>query len=99
MQATRFQNVNPKLKINTHVKGSAAPPEVVFKFIDDTEVSLLFECCMGVHVFLNFAFLISLQKRFDSQSFNASEILFEVHLALDRLDNEFEMSGKSIDDE
>jgi len=39
MQATRYHKANPKLKINTEVLGSAAAPEVVFKFIDDTEVS------------------------------------------------------------
>eukprot|EP00536_Pseudo-nitzschia_multiseries_P018147 jgi/Psemu1/54307/gm1.54307_g len=37
MQATRYRKANPKLEINTHVLGSASPPEVVFKFIDDTE--------------------------------------------------------------
>ncbi len=40
MQATRYHKANPKLQINTEVLGTAAPPEVVFKFIDDTEVSL-----------------------------------------------------------
>jgi hypothetical protein len=40
MQATRYHKANPKLKINTEVLGTAAAPEVVFKFIDDTEVSL-----------------------------------------------------------
>jgi hypothetical protein len=39
-----------------------------------------------------------LQKRFDSQNFKANEILFDVHLFLDRLDNEYEMAGKSLDD-
>jgi hypothetical protein len=42
MQATRFYKANPKLKVNTEVLGSAAAPEVVFKFIDDTEVSQSF---------------------------------------------------------
>ena len=37
------------------------------------------------------------KKRFDSQSLKANEIMFDVHLDLDRLDNEFEMSGKSLD--
>jgi hypothetical protein len=36
--------------------------------------------------------------RFDSQNYTASEILFDVHLNLDKLDNEWEMSGKSLDD-
>jgi len=54
--------------------GTAGPPEVVFKFIDDTE------------------------KRFDSQHLKANEIMFDVHLDLDRLDNEYEMSGKSLDE-
>ena len=39
MQASRYHAANPKLKINTHVLSTADPPEVVFKFIDDTEVS------------------------------------------------------------
>lgn len=38
------------------------------------------------------------QMRFDSESYTASEILFDVHLNLDKLDNEFEMSGKSLDE-
>jgi hypothetical protein len=74
MQATRYHNANPNLKINTEVMGTPDAPEVTFKFIDDTE------------------------KRFDSKNFKANEILFDVHLFLDRLDNEFEMSGKSLDD-
>lgn len=74
MQATRYHKANPKLQINTEVMGTAAPPEVVFKFIDDTE------------------------KRYESQHYTASEIFFDVHLSLDNLDNEFEMSGKSLDD-
>jgi len=39
MQSTRYHKANPKLKINTEVLGTAAAPEVVFKFIDDTVVS------------------------------------------------------------
>lgn len=74
MQASRYHDANPNLKINTVVSGSADPPVVVFKFIDDTE------------------------KKFDSESFKANEILFDVHLFLDRMDNEYEMAGKSIDD-
>jgi len=74
MQATRYHKANPKLKINTEVLGTAAAPEVVFKFFDDTE------------------------KRYDSRNYTASEIFFDVHLSLDNLDNEFEMSGKSLDD-
>jgi hypothetical protein len=74
MQATRYHAANPNLKINTHVLGTAAAPEVVFKFIDDTE------------------------KRFDSKDYTANEILFDVHLSLDQKDNEYEMSGKSLDD-
>lgn len=74
LQATRYHNANPNLSINTHVLGTAGPPEVVFKFIDDTE------------------------KRFDSQHLKANEIMFDVHLNLDRLDNEYEMSGKSLDE-
>ena len=38
MQATRYHILNPKLKINTVVSGTAEPPEVVFKFADDSEV-------------------------------------------------------------
>lgn len=38
LQAGRFHNANPNLSINTHVLGTADPPQVVFKFIDDTEV-------------------------------------------------------------
>lgn len=37
--------------------------------------------------------------KFESQNLTASEILFDVHLILDKLDNEYEMSGKSLDDE
>jgi len=40
----------------------------------------------------------NIQKRFESHYYTASEILFDVHLSLDKLDNEFEMSGKSLDD-
>ena len=65
---------NPNLKINTHVIGTAEPPEILFKFVDDTE------------------------KRFESAEYKANEILFDVHLFLDRMDNEWEMQGKSIDD-
>ena len=54
--------------------GTAEPPEVLFKFVDDTE------------------------KRFESAEYKANEILFDVHLFLDRMDNEWEMQGKSIDD-
>lgn len=39
-----------------------------------------------------------MQKRFDSQMYNADEMLFDVHLTLDRMDSEFEMAGKSLDD-
>ena len=74
VQATRFRDANPNLKINTHVIGTAEPPEVLFKFVDDTE------------------------KRFESAEYKANEILFDVHLFLDRMDNEWEMQGKSIDD-
>mmetsp|Transcript_30962 Transcript_30962/g.74778 ORF Transcript_30962/g.74778 Transcript_30962/m.74778 type:complete len:116 (-) Transcript_30962:132-479(-) len=74
MKATRYHAANPNLKVNTHVLGTASPPEVVFKFIDDTE------------------------KRFLSQDYTANEIFFDVHLSLDQKDNEFEMSGKSLDD-
>ena len=38
LQATRYHNANPNLSINTQVSGTADPPEVVFKFIDNTEV-------------------------------------------------------------
>lgn len=38
------------------------------------------------------------QKRYDSRNYTASEIFFDVHLSLDNLDTEFEMSGKSLDD-
>ncbi|VEU40462.1 unnamed protein product [Pseudo-nitzschia multistriata] len=74
MQATRYRKMNPRLEINTHVLGSASPPEIVLKLIDDTE------------------------KRYDSRNYTASEIFFDVHLSLDNLDNEFELSGKSLDD-
>lgn len=74
MQATRYHQANPNLKIHTHVLGSAAAPQVVFRFFDDTE------------------------KVFDSQNYTASEIFFDVHLSLDQKDNEFEMSGKSLDE-
>jgi hypothetical protein len=48
MQATRFYDANPKLKINTNVMGTADPPEVVFKFVDDTEVRLLALFCLKI---------------------------------------------------
>jgi hypothetical protein len=38
MQASRFRKVNPGLKINTNVVSTPDAPEVIFKFIDDTEV-------------------------------------------------------------
>jgi hypothetical protein len=105
MQATRYHNANPNLKINTEVMGTPDAPEVTFKFIDDTEVgptiawnliSAWTSNNFVTQLFFNFS--ASLQKRFDSQNFKANEILFDVHLFLDRLDNEFEMSGKSLDD-
>ena len=74
MQASRYHDANPKLEINTHVMGTADPPEVVFKMVDDTE------------------------KRFESEYYKANEIFFDVHLLLDKLDNEYEMAGKSVDD-
>jgi hypothetical protein len=43
MQATRYRKANPDLKINTEVMGNAAAPEVVFKFIDETEVCFVKE--------------------------------------------------------
>lgn len=49
MQATRYHKANPKLQINTEVLGSAAAPEVVFKFIDDTEVSASARCTVDSH--------------------------------------------------
>lgn len=69
MQATRYHDMNPKLKINTIVSGSADAPEVVFKFVDDSEVMndqvttrmfeyILVSLITGVfltHVFLLFA--------------------------------------------
>jgi hypothetical protein len=42
MQATRFHKANPKLKVNTHVLCTADPPEVIFKFVDESEVGTLF---------------------------------------------------------
>ncbi len=42
--------------------------------------------------------MLVFQKRFDSKSYTASEIFFDVHLTLDKLDNEYEMSGKSLDE-
>lgn len=125
MQATRYHDSNPKLKINTVVSGTAAPPEVVFKFADDSEVRPRLNVLAAFMkrnsgmcestVLLPQIFWLSdttcyfgsrfsppcalfLQKRFDSQNFKANEILFDVHLFLDRLDNEYEMAGKSLDD-
>ena len=40
----------------------------------------------------------SKQKAYDSQQYKADEILFDLHLTLDTMDNEYEMAGKSIDD-
>eukprot|EP00934_Nitzschia_sp_Nitz4_P000997 Nitzschia sp. Nitz4//scaffold2_size372955//214275//214706//NITZ4_000437-RA/size372955-snap-gene-0.35-mRNA-1//1//CDS//3329546820//997//frame0 len=74
MQASRYYDANPNLAVNTVVSGGPEAPEIVFKFVDDSE------------------------KRFDAQHFKANEILFDVHLFLDRLDNEYEMAGKSVDD-
>lgn len=100
LQATRYHNANPNLSINTHVLGTAGPPEVVFKFIDDTEVRVII---MVKHPFFRLPdssvfFQNNHQKRFDSQHLKANEIMFDVHLDLDRLDNEYEMSGKSLDE-
>lgn len=50
MQATRYHKANPKLKINTEVLGTAAAPEVVFKFIDETEVSSDAHCVSVVDI-------------------------------------------------
>ncbi len=41
MQATRYHDMNPKLKVNTIVSGSADAPEVVFTFVDDSEVRIM----------------------------------------------------------
>jgi hypothetical protein len=102
MQATRYRKANPDLKINTEVMGNAAAPEVVFKFIDETEVCFAKNCCGYMMALLSLTHLhisfLILQKRFDSQHYTASEILFDVHLSLDKLDNEFEMTGKTLDD-
>jgi hypothetical protein len=38
MHAKRFQDANPNLKINTDVTSTPHAPEVIFKFIDDSEV-------------------------------------------------------------
>ena len=38
MQAKRFVEANPDFKVNTDVTARPDPPEVVFKFADDTEV-------------------------------------------------------------
>ena len=46
----------------------------------------------------DFDFVLFLQKRFDSRHYTANEIFFDVHLSLENLNNEFEMSGKSLDD-
>ena len=126
MQATRYRKMNPRLEINTHVLGSASPPEIVLKLIDDTEVGWL--CvCLFVRLFVCSILLLARsiawfdaltdcpasgvlccadlicaacypQKRYDSRNYTASEIFFDVHLSLDNLDNEFELSGKSLDD-
>lgn len=37
VQAQRFVKANPKLKIGTHVVGTAEPPKVDFEFIDGTK--------------------------------------------------------------
>jgi hypothetical protein len=39
VQAQRFAKANPKLKIGTHVVGTADAPKVDFEFIDGTKVS------------------------------------------------------------
>jgi hypothetical protein len=39
MLASRFYKANPKFKLNTHVLGGPDAPEVLFKLVDDTEVS------------------------------------------------------------
>ena len=38
MQAPRYTKANPSLKINMDIVATPDAPEVVFKFIDDTEV-------------------------------------------------------------
>lgn len=100
MQAKRFHDANPKLKINTDVSSSPDPPQIVFTFVDDSKVRTVelgyflkswSECCCPPNSLL-------FQKVFDSQSYKADEILFDVHLTLHGLDNEYEMAGKSLDD-
>lgn len=44
VQAQRFVKANPKLKIGTHVVGTAEPPKVDFEFIDGTKVSSFVSC-------------------------------------------------------
>ena len=51
-----------------------------------------------IELLLHLVHSLKTQKRYESQHYTASEIFFDVHLSLDNLDNEFEMSGKSLDD-
>mmetsp|Transcript_15982 Transcript_15982/g.27067 ORF Transcript_15982/g.27067 Transcript_15982/m.27067 type:complete len:116 (+) Transcript_15982:1293-1640(+) len=37
IQSTRYQTSNPKLVVNATTTASAAPPSVVFKYVDGTE--------------------------------------------------------------
>uniref|UniRef100_A0A7R9WVM4 Large ribosomal subunit protein mL53 n=1 Tax=Craspedostauros australis TaxID=1486917 RepID=A0A7R9WVM4_9STRA len=45
-----------------------------------------------------FTFVDDTQKRFESQHYDVKEIMFDVHLGLNSMDNEYEIAGKSLDD-
>mmetsp|Transcript_15993 Transcript_15993/g.23706 ORF Transcript_15993/g.23706 Transcript_15993/m.23706 type:complete len:115 (+) Transcript_15993:1505-1849(+) len=38
VQAPRYTESNPKLKINVEVRNTVEPPSVVFQFVDDSEM-------------------------------------------------------------
>mmetsp|Transcript_534 Transcript_534/g.599 ORF Transcript_534/g.599 Transcript_534/m.599 type:complete len:116 (-) Transcript_534:654-1001(-) len=45
-----------------------------------------------------FTLIDDTKKRFDSRHYTAHEIFFDMHLSLDNMSNQFEISGKSLDD-
>jgi hypothetical protein len=71
VQAQRFLKANPKLKIGTHVVGTADPPKVDFEFIDGTKVSLIASFCSS---FISMLSMNSCSK----QEYNHTSLIEEI---------------------
>ena len=103
------------MSVDVNVHGRPDAPHVEFKFIDGTEVSgchvlkkvfafnKLNKLTLAFHELSRALLLcnrnVCPQQAFDTQESTAHEILFQVHLKTMEMDAEYEMAGKSIDDE